>query len=109
LYFVSPKINVSLLGNKYLVPEVQNLPVTASGYEQKALVAPFEVTSPCFALRSVFHAKEGAQKLSGGTSHHGAIFAPAQTDRRERQGNPAKEKVVPVAGFAQSRSSEFGR
>jgi len=39
-----------------------------------------------------------AEKLSRRANHHGAIFAI-----------PAKDKIVSVAGFVQSRSHGFGR
>ena len=39
-------------------------------------VPPF--TCPGFALRSVFHVKEGGGKLSRRASRHGAVFAPSR-------------------------------
>jgi 2-C-methyl-D-erythritol 4-phosphate cytidylyltransferase len=39
-----------------------------------------------------------AEKLSRRASHHGAIFA-----------SPAKDKIVMVEGFVQSRSHVFGK
>jgi hypothetical protein len=50
-----------------------------------------------------------SQEVVPAASHHGVTFASALTDRRERQGIPAKDDFVSVAGFDQSRSHEFGR